>query len=86
MGKISHGFLGAEVVDVAQGHHVLVPEHVVVRGSAAPYADEGDIQLVAGGVLPPQRAAFQNGESGGGGGGFEQVTSLHRLSLPVRSN
>ena len=47
-------------------------EDVVVRGAAAPYADEGDIQLVAGGVLPAQRAALQNDQSGArGGSGFQ---------------
>ena len=55
------------IVDVAQGHDVLVAEDVVVRGSAAPYADEGDIQLVAGGVLSAQRTALENRQSGAGG-------------------
>ena len=72
LGEDLQRFLGAQIVDVAQGHHVLAPERVVVRGSPAPYADQGDVQFVAGGVLPSQRAAFQNGQSGAGGGrGFE---------------
>ena len=63
LGEDLQRLLGAVVVDVAQRHDVLVPEHVVVRGSAAPYADEGDVQLVAGGVLAAQRAALQNGQA-----------------------
>ena len=68
-------FLRAVVVDIAQRHHVLVPEHVVVRGAAAPYADEGDVQLVAGGVLAAQRAALQDEQAGAGGA--KKVASLH---------
>src|SRR6185369_10555770 len=60
------GFLGAEIVDVAQGHDVLVPQYVVVRRSPSPYTDEGDVQLVAGSVLASERTAFQDGQSGGG--------------------
>ena len=54
-------FLGAEVVDVAERDDVLVPEDVVVRGAPAPYADQGDVQLVAGGVL--SAAACRSSES-----------------------
>src|ERR1039457_174077 len=46
LGEDLQGFLGAEVVDVAQGDHVLVAQDVIVGGAAAPNTHQGDIQLV----------------------------------------
>ena len=77
LGEDRQGLLGAVVVDVAQGDHVLVAQDVIVGGAPAPNAHQGDIQLVAGGVLPAKRAAFQDVKPGGGGRGLKQVTSLH---------
>src|ERR1035437_1821803 len=80
LGKNRQGFLNAEIVCVAQRYHVLIPEDVVVHSSPAPHADEGDIQPVAGGLLPSQHTAFQNSQSDcGGSRGFEQITSLHAI-------
>src|SRR5205085_5764900 len=48
---------------------------VVVRRSPAPYADEGNVQLLAGSVLAAERAAFQDEQAGAGG--TKEVASLH---------
>ena len=48
-----------------------------MRGAAAPYADQGDIQLVTRSILPAQGAAAEDNQSGAGGG-FNKIASLHR--------
>src|ERR1017187_70496 len=78
-GEDLQGLLGAEVVDVAKGDHVFVAQDVVVSGAAAPNTHKGDIQLVAGGVLPAQRAASEYRQTGSNGGGFQQIASLHKV-------
>ena len=60
-GKDLERFLGAEIVDVAQGHDVFVANDIVVRGSPPPHADQSNVQFVAGRVLAEQRTAFENG-------------------------
>jgi hypothetical protein len=46
----------ARLIDVTQRDDVFLRDGVVVRQPAAPHADEGDVELVAGGVLAEQRA------------------------------
>src|SRR5207237_8826275 len=75
------GFLGAVVVHIAQRHYVLVLEDVVVRSPAAPYADEGHVQLITRSVLTAQCAALQNEQTGAGAGGAKEVASLHGKSV-----
>ncbi|MCX6606873.1 MAG: hypothetical protein NTV52_25275 [Acidobacteria bacterium] len=67
-------FLGAEVVDVAEGDDVFIAEDVVVGGAASPDADEGDVEAVAGGGLAAKDATTKNGEAGGG---LDEFSALH---------
>src|ERR1017187_1733464 len=71
----------AVLVHVAESHHVLVRQHVVVRGSPPPHAHEGDVQLVAWSVLPSERAALEDCQSDAGGSGLEQISTLHDAFL-----
>ena len=53
----------------------------------SPIGAVAGLEIVVGFGGVDDAAALQNGESGHGGGHeFEQVTSLHRLSLPVHSS
>jgi hypothetical protein len=55
-----------------------------VCGSPAPYTGEGDVQFVAGGSPASKRADREDHPTGPGSDrGFEQITSLHRMVLPL---
>ncbi len=54
-GKALQRVWKTRLVDVTQRDDVFLRDGVVVRESAAPHADEGDVELVAGGVLAEQR-------------------------------
>ena len=62
--------LAFEAVDVAEGDHVFFFESLDVRAAAPSSADEGDIELVARGVLPKQGSTGQDREAGSGDGGL----------------
>ena len=73
------------LVDVAQGDDVFLGEAVEVGFAPAPGADEGDIQLVAGGVGAEEPGAREDEPCGSGeGDGPEEVASFHGASLAAR--
>ena len=91
LGEPLQGVGKALFVHVAQRDHVLVGQRVVVRQAAAPDADQGDVELVAGGVLARAGAAGQEQQSGpGGGGGLQELATIHGgfswfLAFPIRT-
>ena len=72
-------------VHVAQGDNVLAGEAAEMGFAAAPRADEGNVELVTGGIGAEEFGARQD-EPGGSGesDGSEELTSFHRASLTPR--
>ena len=73
------------LVHVAQGDNVFFGDAVEVGFAPAPRADEGDVQLVAGGVGAEEPGPRQDEPGGPGeGDGLKEVASFHGASLATR--
>ena len=73
------------LVHVAQGDDILAHEAAEMGFAAAPRADEGDIELVAGGIGTEEFGSRQDKPGGSGeSDGSEELTSFHGASLTPR--
>ena len=76
-------FFGGEsqvfLVDVAECSDIFTGYPAVMRLTASPGANEGEVKFVAGGIGPEQLSARKNQRGGSGeGGGFQECTTVHR--------
>ena len=78
-GKFRQRLREAQLVHIAQRDDVFFGEPFIVGESAAPDADERDVEFLVGRILSKQRAAPEDRESGSGDGrGFEEMATVHR--------
>ena len=75
------------LVHVAQGNDILAGEAAEVRFGAAPGADEGNIELVTGGIGAEESGPWKDKAGGSGeSDGSEELTSFHWASLTARKH
>ena len=68
----------AQFVHIAERDDVFFGQPFVVRESAAPHADERDVEFFVGRILSEQRAAAEDRKTGSGDGcGLEEVATVH---------